>query len=332
MIQVNEAQDPKRIVFDGSNFLICYIEDLLPKHRNWPSGAKDVKKPWNNEPAVVGSYICVPNRKITKLYIHQTAGSVSEEEIFAPLETTRFIINDPKWIFSKPEQNWSWSGTGRGWPGIPYTFYIPYFPAYQHGKAIIYQCNNLNWVTWHSGDNSDSISCVCQGYFKSRHIKTFKSFPHQTGEPSEIQQKILPTFIQEYAIQKLNIDPKHIKGHCDSPKPKPACPGDTIEVIYKSFSKKLTEDDLTINNYELENWHLRQAALVALNHNIGYTGKNKNGIDGSPKSLTRLAIEAQEESFGLKPDGYWDDTFDRLIKAILIQRKINREYLESLFK
>ena len=45
------------------------------------------------------------------------------------------------------------------------------------------------------------------------------------GRPSDDQQLSLVGFITEYALGELGIAPENIKGHCDSKRPKPTCPG-----------------------------------------------------------------------------------------------------------
>jgi hypothetical protein len=71
---------PERVVFEGSNFVVVNVYDLLPKHKNFPRGSYDVKKP-SGKPAVSGSYYKIENRKIEICYVHQTAGSARLQDL-----------------------------------------------------------------------------------------------------------------------------------------------------------------------------------------------------------------------------------------------------------
>jgi len=333
--------DPKRIVFETEEIVIVNIADLLPRHKNWPYGANNVIKPWNGKPAVNGRHYKIANRRITKLYNHQTAGSITYEGFEAVLQTTKFMVRDPAWVKKviNDIEKWVWTGRGRGWPGCCYTFYIPWKPLFYKGKIVIFMCNELEIVSWHSSDNEESIAVVCQGYFKSRHMKSFRPKKGQDGNPNDTQVVALDNFIHKYAIEELGIPNTNIQGHADSPHPKLTCPGDTIESLYRRIqSGKEIELDkpevLGLPSFtgfiELDTWELRQAALVYLGHDLGKYGSKKNGVDGDPGRLTRLAIEATEEMMGLKVDGYWDDTFNFFMQMYLLASATHRDDLEAL--
>lgn len=332
-----------RVVFEGKNFVIVDIQDKLPKHKHFPRGSYDVKKPWNGKPAVNGSYYEIKDRNISILYCHQTAGSVTRHGIDAPIATTRFVTNDPNWVQKtiKGKLKWVWTGTGRGWPGCCYTYYVPYKPLFHQGKIVIFRCWHNDWVTWHSSHNKPSISLTCQGYFKSRHMRSFKAKRGcPGGKPSGEQMQAVEGFILEYAIDELGISNDQIKGHYDSPYPKPTCPGDPIEnyvevVKQGKAAPTLVEPELPPQPMldgmlVLDTWEERQAALVLAGHDIGSYGKLKNGVDGDPGYKTRAAIEAQEEQFGLKVDGYWDDTFDYIMKLYLLGMGVDDKELQAL--
>lgn len=321
------------VVFEGSNFVIVDIQDALPKHRNFPRGSYDIINPKTGRAAVVGHYVEVENRQIDTLYCHQTAGSVSQSGIEAVIATTNFVINDPAWTLVG--NIWRWTGFGRGWPGCPYTFFLAFKNIQIRKKSVILRCWNNDWVTWHSGDNLNSISIVCQGYFYSRHIKCFK--PKKgcpDGKPSSFQLDALHGFIHEYAIASLGIKNTNIRGHYDSPKPKLTCPGDVIENEIEEVKRADDFPGLFVDggilDYKLNTWEERQAALILLGHNIGKGGKLKNGVDGDAGDLTRLAIEAQEEIFNLEPNGYWDDIFDYRIRLELRCNNFTNEDIQAL--
>jgi hypothetical protein len=149
----------------------------------------------------------------------------------------------------------------------------------------------------------------------------------------------LDAFVREYAIGKLGIDPSNIRGHADSPHPKPACPGDAIETFYRGIQQDTVMPELE-GAYPpalpvlpgmllLSSWKERQAALVCLGHFIGETGKQNNGVDGDPGNLTRMGIEAMEDELGLKIDGYWDDVFDYHVKLQLLVRGIDQSHING---
>lgn len=320
-----------RIVFEGKDFIVVLIQDLLPTHKNFPRGAHHILKPWSQKPAVRGAYQKHKGRHITKLYCHQTAGSVTANGFDAPVRTTQFVVNDPAWVNRtiKFQTKWVWTGRGRGWPGCCYTYYIPYHPISHKGKIVIFQCWDNDWITWHSSDNAHSIAIVCQGYFRSRHMRTFKAKKGcPTGAPSPDQLTALEGFVLEYAIDHLHIEHDQILGHYDSPHPKATCPGDDIEKYVEGVKQgkaapSIEPDDappmpLLAGSLILDTWEERQAALLLLGHDLGEYGKLQNGVDGDPGYLTRLAIEATEETFGLPIDGYWDDTFDFVLKTYLL--------------
>jgi len=336
MLQITDD----RVVFEGVKFIIIDVTDLLPKNKNWPKGSFHIKQPWNGQPAVNGAYYDIKDRKVEVLYLHQTAGSVTEEGFEAVHNTTAFVVRDPAWV-QKPnpktgELEWVWTGRGRGWPGCCYTFYIPWKPLIYRGKIVIFQCNRIDSVTWHSSDNKNSIACVCQGYFKSRYMRSFSPPPGQTGSPNAVQLEALEGFVKEYAIGKLGIKAENVRGHCDSPHPKPTCPGDTIEGFYRSLQNSVAPEPpspappAVPGMLDLQDWKMRQAALAYLGHDLGQTGQQGNGVDGDPGRFTRLAIEAQEEKFGLKKDGYWDDTFDFVLKMYLLALGVSEADLKAL--
>ena len=337
MARPDDPQD-YRTIYEGYDFLVADIECLLPRHKNFPKGSWDVEKPWSRDPAVWGSYYKVSDREVDTLYIHQTAGSVSVGGFEAVRRTAQFSRTPPGWL--EKDGRWLWNGLGRGWPGIGYTYYLPYRPHVHRGKPVIYRCWCHDWVTWHSGDNARSIAIACQGYFKSRHIRRFKPRKGCTGgEPSRAQMDALRGFVFEYVIDHLRIDPERVLGHCESPKAKKACPGDTLEEFARAVSRGSATPELPgagpavslyANHLRLPSWKERQAALVALGHFIGTTGKKGNGVDGDPGDRTRMAIEMVEESIGLRVDGYWDDTLDYHIKTQLSLDGIGQDEIDEL--
>lgn len=328
--------EESRVVFEGFAFIVYDVSDKLPRHKNFPHGT-DVVKP-NGRRALPASwkYRQVPNRKIETLYCHQTAGSCVAEGYAALLNTFAFMARDPSY-----SESGKWRGTGRGWPGGAYTYFLPFKPEKHNGKEIIFQCWHHDWITWHSSDNHNSVAIVCQGYFKHPSMKSFR--PKRgcpDGRPSDAQQVALMAFFYEYAQPIIGLSKMDIKGHCESPKPKTACPGTDIEKLYLQVrtSTALPEPlpwipplmPKVIGMLGLETWKERQAALVMLGHDLGKYGKGGNGVDGDAGHLTKAAVEAEEESLGLPVDGFWDDVFDYHVKLQLLVHGWVQEDLDRL--
>lgn len=328
--------DPARIVLEYSSFVIYDVHDMLPRHKNFPHGTTVLKPNGKRAIPASWSYKWIPNRQIDILYSHQTAGSVYYDGFEALRQTYAFQTRDPAYT-----ADGRWTGRGRGWPSGCYTYYIPYKPVMYKDKPVIFQCWDHGWVTWHSSDNYNSIAIVCQGYFRSRHMRTFK--PRRgcpDGKPSDLQQIALNGFYTEYAINDLGLKPQAIRGHADSPRPKPTCPGDLIEGMYRAIQQNepipnLPPPDSPMfldvpNLLPLETWEDRQAALVLLGHDLGPYGRRNNGVDGDPGYITRMAIETTEENLGLVIDGYWDDVFDYQMKIMMLALGKDQSDLDAL--
>lgn len=336
----SHAFDSGRIEYVGEQFVIYDISDLIPRHANFPYGT-EVEKP-NGKRAIPASwhYKHVPDRKVDTLYCHQTAGAVTYSGFAAVMNTFAFMQREPGYTTAG-----KWTGRGRGWPAGCYTFYVPYRPWGHEEKVVIFRCWDDDWVTWHSSHNAHAIAIVFQGYFRHRSMRRFH--PRKgclDGKPSFDQRDALDSFIREYAIGLMGLAPQNIKGHCDSPKPKVACPGDDTEKIYRPYNQGIIAVD-TIEvelpslvrpllpempgMLELNTWRERQAALVMLGHNIGKYGRKKNGVDGDPGYLTRAAIETEEENLGLTVDGRWDDTIDYHIRIQLLARHKTQADVDS---
>ena len=314
-----------RIEYMGQDIIIYDISDLLPQHKNYPRGAFDILKP-NGKPAVKGSYWFNDDFELDKLYVHQTAGSIRSKGFDAVINTASFFIRDPKW-----NEAGKWIGNGRGWPGFAYTYFIPFEPEIYQGKVVIFRCNLPGMVTWHSSDNKNNEAIVCQGYFKSRHIKKFKPSKGTDGEPSELQIVALTEFIEYKKMQHPDLK---VLGHCDSPKPKITCPGDVLE---KLIGGEINIPDKTHVDIAaelplllpLDKWKDRQAALKIFGYDLGSYGKYKNGVDGVFGSKTRLAIEALEDEWGLIRNGYWDSMFDVVIRIVLLSKGVTQQDIEK---
>jgi hypothetical protein len=216
--------EPGKVVFEGSVFVIYDISDLLPKHHNFPNGT-DVLDPTTNQRAVRSTYAAIPNRQINKVIYHQTAGGY-QPAFNQVVATGQFFVRDPKWKWNDTKQKWLWTGEGRGWPGFAYTYFAPFKPLVHNDKLVVFQCNPLPLVTWHTGDgcNHDGVGLAFQGYFLEPSAGVNQPLKGTDGQPSDEQLQIADAFWLEYAqpILKASLLTGHYKHG------KPSCPGQTL--------------------------------------------------------------------------------------------------------
>ena len=95
--------------------------------------------------------------------------------------------------------------SNNGWPGASYHYFI-------HRDGTVYQMNDHKWVTWHDGQNWDSIGIVLTGWFHE---------PHNNRPTAQQKQSLFRLLDKLKADLKLtNAD---ILGHRD--RMATACPG-----------------------------------------------------------------------------------------------------------
>jgi len=218
----------ENVIFEGNFSLIYDISDQLPKHKNYPYGTNAID-PRSERRAVVGKYYDDEDRSIQKVVFHQTAGSYTPG-FNGVMNTANFFVTDPKY-----DAKGNWLGNGRGWPGFAYTFYVPYEPEMHEGKWIIFQCNPLKRISWHTGNGQNEISiAICfQGYFYSEHITRYFPRKGHDGHPSQAQIECAEEFWKLYCMEKLKIGDHEIYGHFDFGKL--ACPGADLENIVRYY-------------------------------------------------------------------------------------------------
>jgi hypothetical protein len=232
--------DPTRIRWHGEGFAIYDIADFLPHHPNYPHGTNSID-PNTGKRSVAGSYSNIPNRKITTIVCHQTAGGygAANKQVF---ETASFFVRDPAF---KPNPRFNqdlpaglknmrflWTGTGRGWPGFAYTWFVPFKPIIwvdpdtDTELYLIYQCNDLNTISWHTGDHQNDIGggIAFQGYFLEPDAGIIHPMKGTDGSPSEAQLQIYEGFWSAYAQPVLGATILTI--HAEHGKP--SCPGQVL--------------------------------------------------------------------------------------------------------
>ncbi len=105
-----------------------------------------------------------------------------------------------------PPQNVAAYHVRRDWPGMGYHFYIM-------GDGTIYQCNNLESISYHSGyANTYSVGICLAGRFMD-------------GALPPDKQLAAATQLVAYLSKKLNVKLENVKGHKELPQTQTACPG-----------------------------------------------------------------------------------------------------------
>lgn len=227
--------DADRVVFNGSDFVIYDISDMLPRHKNYPHGT-DAMRPVSDGEGGMKQVRAIPahwkygsrGHNILKAFVHQTAGSYKPgfEGVY---NTAAFIVRDPTYF-----ANGKWRGTGRGWPAMCYSYFFPFKPEMTpDGKRIIFMCIPNDRKSWHTaGHNNEAIALGFQGYFKSRHMGgSFQPLKggNPEGNPSHDQILMLTASWNEYFTRELPLNDADMFGHFEAKKPKLACPGDYLE-------------------------------------------------------------------------------------------------------
>lgn len=328
--------DPDRVVHEGSNFVIYDIIDLLPTHPNYPHGT-EVEKP-NGKRAIPASWKYGDREvaSIVEAWIHQTAGSYTMEGFEAAMATAGFIVRDPTY-----DASGKWLGTGRGWPAMCYSYYVPSKPERTpDGKIIIFKCRPDGVRSWHTpGGNRKGIAIGFQGYFRSRHMgkrfKVHRGDPTGVGEPSTDQIEALKASWEEFFKPKYGLRDNQVNGHFQARKPKLACPGNYLElwVLNKQQGVFMEEMAPVEPDYNPEpfitpfvipgavtliEWSERQAALLLLGFNLGKYGPLKNGVDDDPGDKTRAAIEGFQREVGTEINGIWDEQVEFFVQLSLM--------------
>jgi hypothetical protein len=336
--------DPARVAFEGSNFVIYDITDLLPKHPNYPHGTSAVKP---NGKRAIPAHWSYGNRgqKVVEAFVHQTAGSY-QKGYKGVFNTASFITRDPSYTVTKTDDDgkptkWKWNGDGRGWPAMCYSYFFCYEPERTpDGKLIIFRCIPDDHKSWHTpSHNGKAIAFGFQGYFKSRHMGRFRPRrgDHTNGKPSQEQQDMLVASWEEYFKPTFGFTNDDVFGHFEAGKL--ACPGDELESwvlntrdsLPDAIPTKVFEAPFNFpGSIELDSWERRQAALVVLGYDLGAYGPKKNGVDGDPGYKTRSAIEGLEESVGLPNDGVWDDRLEFLCQLVLFAMGSTQQDVDDL--
>ena len=284
----------------------------LPRHRSFPYGTKGQRG---------GRYIELREREIAAVVVHQTAGS-KRDGTDAALAVARFATADPRYhrdatgaVVTRKTRRGQQpvrSGGGRGWPGAPYTFVVPYRPAVVDNRLVVYRCWDDQWHTWHTSRywNRRSVAVAFSGSFRSRHAPRWSE---TAGEPEVLQLEAGKALILDYLLPRYGLSPETgLIGHFDAGKA--ACPGDTLEAWTRHTRGEESVDWVPESDAEdsrpLDTWSERQAAL----HETGY---DPGPIDGHWGWRTRSAVEAFQFDHGLVVDGLWGPRTEQAMRQAL---------------
>lgn len=332
--------DPKRVVFEGSVFIVYDVSDLLPKHPRYPHGS-DVIKP-NGKLAVPAHHrYCKRNVPAKKLFIHQEDGG------YAPgwrglVNCAAFIVRDPAY------KNGRWTGAGRGWPGFCYPYYAPHkLERTPEGKLILFKCQPDDEVCWHTaGHNGEATAIGFQGHFAAKaRGSNWVPYKGTTGQPSHDQMLVLRKAWEEYFKPKYGMSDGDVYGHAEAKYPKPACPGDRLlawcrDTRHPQSASKPAEPDgqpdpegvaLPVPEgllVELDTWERRQAALVELGFDLGSSGPLNNGVDDAPGRRTRGAVEELQGMLALPQNGVWDDHLQLVLQLYMLAVGVSEDDLQ----
>ena len=298
-------------------------------HPNFPHGHKGKRG---------GKYYEIQNRPIEAVIAHQLAGAfkVGEATVHG---LSRYATSDPKYrrnpdgsIYMRDTRKGrrpQLVGGGRGWPGAPYPFLVPYYPEAVDGKFEVYRLWDDDMVTYHSGRrwNKRGIAVGFGGSLDSRHAPRFSA---DTGRDPSPQQFLAGTeLIMDYLLPRYGLTAEDgLLGHFDVGKA--TCPGDVLEAwIRRERGEEVnwlepgrapwddTDPDMVDppkedRRRELETWKQRQEALVELGYDVGDAG-----ADGVHGYFTRMAVRAFQDTARIVADGIWGPQTEKHLRRAL---------------
>lgn len=284
-----------RIEFEDDTMRIRFL-DGFRRGPNFP------KESAGNE-----AFVKVPGRRIKTAVVHHSAGGFYEG-IHAVERLADFCIAPPRYklddlgvMLRDKHGKPIIIGGGRGWPGIPYTYVIPAYPASEDGRLVVYKIWDDDWSTWHTGGlyNQHGIGIVVGGWYASKHdllasAKDSRAHAKPTEEAMTCLDRLVDFVMARHQL-KLGVDT--LKSHAELGKP--ACPGGYLEnwVRVRRGEDEIVEltpgheDQRPLNTTEQV-----QRALVELGYDPGK-------VDGAMGPFTMHALKAFQLAERLRPDG-----------------------------
>lgn len=279
----------------------------LPRSPLWPKGH-----------GTSSGYYKINQRRIRRIYLHQSAGS-SRDGIEAPTRIAEWIIKAPRYKVDEAGNlilrngRKIWIGGGRGFPAEPYSFVIPTRPTVEDGRSVVYRCWDDEWVTWHTRRGNRTGVGVCfAGKFATRHAPQFSD-----QHPTTSAMAAGADLILNYLIPRYNLTLDDLSGHFEMGKP--TCPGDALEawvrerrgegVDWFHGDEDVTEPEL--DNRDLYTQKQRIRALRDLGFDAWWDLNEPEGY--------RLAIEAVQLAGGATVDGIYGPQSERVLRQLLAE-------------
>lgn len=245
-------------------------------------------------------------RPIQATYWHHSAGGMYEG-IKAVEKITNYAVAPPKYALNEDGtrkmklvrgvERPIVVGGGRGWPGNPYTFIIPAYPAHVGGKLVLYRIWEDGWRTWHTGGvhNTAGVGICIAGWYASRHDLLNH---HAHDRPTE-EAMVCADHLADYLMDRYGLKPGPETMIAHAEVGKPACPGDHVENWVRL---KRGEDPLrqlaqaTEDSRPLETPRQIQAALIELGYDPGE-------LDGFWGPFTANGLKAFQTAERIRADG-----------------------------
>lgn len=190
----------------GRSIIIENIEEQLEASRPWPARV-------------------LPIRSVT---VHHTGGSIEQEGIDAPRSTAEFCVRN-----DDPTRE---GMQGRGWPSLPYHFFVPYQPEVRDGRFVLYRCVADDRRTYGAGPawNEEAVNVVFQGTMRSRYCPD--------GITPSRAQLVAARELYWYLLERYELDAYELWPHAH--RGKPSCPGDDLVDGILAMRQRLEQPDI----------------------------------------------------------------------------------------
>jgi hypothetical protein len=303
----------KLVVWESDTVRLVKV-DGFRRHPNFPFGRRGRDG---------GCFRQKPGRTIEKVMLHSLAGPFrrGEDTVHG---LARYHSAEPK-----RDAEGHVIGGGRGWPGPAYHYLVPYYPAVEDGRFVVYQLWDPSWITWCAGPywNPRTVSVGLGGMHDTRHAPKYSA--GQARDPDPGQFDAMRGLCLDYLLPAFELDEDDLLPHAWAGKP--ACPGDVVEAWVCSLLGKphgwlSQERKLWLPHDErfaavaatkpdrrpLDTWKQRQAALVELGLDVG-----ESGVDGLFGYDTKSAVVAFQRCGGLVVDGVWGGQTEAAVRLAL---------------
>lgn len=268
--------------------------------------------------AGTASFLNIPNRRISEIVVHHSAGGLYEgiravDELAAYFTALPRYKQDENGQFVRDEDGELIKiGGGRGWPGIPYTFVVPGIPQVEDGRLVVYRIWSDSWRTWHTGGvhNSHGVGICVGGWYRSRREVLTEARDRPTDEALAALNGLVDYLAQRYA---LPLKPGALLAHREAGGT--ACPGDALEAWVRQKrgdSPLLPPKKGPKDMRDLSTVRALQEALVELGYDPGQ-------VDGLMGPRTANGLRAFQRQAGVIPDGVFGPITEAALRRALHQ-------------